>query len=444
MMREKSNPLLSALILTVISILACSAPRTVTPPSPTATLGLATLTPEPPTPSPEPATAAPPTTAPPTPTLEPEPTRIRFEPGATAATVTGSVEQNGVERYVLRASAGQTMETTVTSPRHDLLLDIWGADGAVLKRQAAGGDHWRGVLPSTQDYFINLVSTGAETNYELTVIVRARIQFEPGATSTTVEGGVEPNGARHYVLRASAGQIMEVSLVPPEAASRGDILLAIKGADGTVLKRESDSKAIWSGELPATQDYFVDVASAGEGMSYELLVTISSTNPTTGWKIYHNEEHGIEIEYPADFVVDAINCPTAAVGGEVVESFRLMGSEYYSGTNLSNACVIVGLKRGEEASSTCLEPRGVGEEQQGEEEINGITFRKFSSTEAAAGNIYETVSYRTTHGESCYEIALLMHSGNIGAYPEGAVTEFDREIVLERMSQVLSTFKFLE
>jgi hypothetical protein len=257
-------------------------PPTSTPVSATPTPEPPTSTPEPPTPTPEPPTSTPvpatPTPEPPTPTATPETTRIQFEPGTTSATVTGSIEQNDIEHYVLRALAGQTMEVFITSLHNDVLLDVLGADGTVLKRHPVGQPYWRGELPSTQDYFINAVSVGGETDYTLAVIIRARIQFEPGATSATVTGSIKQGDVEHYVLRALAGQTMEVVITSPN----NDVLLDVLGADGTVLKRHAVGQPYWRGELPSTQDYFINAVSVGGETSYALTVTIGAleTEPT--------------------------------------------------------------------------------------------------------------------------------------------------------------------
>ena len=278
---KKSMLLLLSLSSIAVPILACSVsqvttpiPATATPELPTPTPELPAATPEPPTPTPEPPTSTP---EPPAPTAEPEPTstRIQFEPGATSATVGGSIEQNSVERYVLRASAGQIMDVTITSLNSDVLLDVWGADGTVLKRSADGMAYWRGELPSTQDYFIEAVSVGNGTDYGLTVVIRARIQFESGATSATVTGHIGPNDIQHYVLRALAGQTMEVVIT----SLNNDVLLTIYGADGVVLKRSAVGDPYWQGELPSTQDYLINAVSVGNETDYELAVTISALEP---------------------------------------------------------------------------------------------------------------------------------------------------------------------
>lgn len=102
--------------------------------------------------------------------LEPEATRIQFEPGATSATVTGYLGQYDSAPYVLRAFAGQRMEVEITSP-NKVVLSIWADDWTVLKSYAVGGACWVGSLPSTQDYFISVSSVGKETSYELFVAI---------------------------------------------------------------------------------------------------------------------------------------------------------------------------------------------------------------------------------------------------------------------------------
>lgn len=209
------------------------------------------------------------------------PTRIQFAPGAASATLTGYLWSNAVDRYVLRALAGQTMEVMVTSPNSDVLLSIWGADGTVLKRHVDGGAYWADPLPATQDYYIEVLSSGGATSYALTVRISplepeaTRIQFPPGTSSTTLTGHVEERDIDRYVLRALAGQTMEVVITSPN----NDVLLTIVGADGVPLKRYVDGSAEWRGQLYATQDYFIEAVSVGGGTNYQLAVWISPLGP---------------------------------------------------------------------------------------------------------------------------------------------------------------------
>jgi hypothetical protein len=226
-------------------------------------------------------TSLPPTATPhpPTPTVEPEPTRIRFEPGATSSTVAGHIGQNGIQRYVLRALAGQTMEVRITSPDNDVLLDIWGADGTVLKRHAVGESYWAGPLPATQDYFIGAVSVGGETNYLLTVTISAlepeptRIQFSPGATSAAIQASLEPGVPDRYALRALQGQSMEIRV-----SSSASIDIMVQGQDGSFWSAPGPGGALSIEALPATQDYIITLAlpaPVAGAVNYTVEVSVS-------------------------------------------------------------------------------------------------------------------------------------------------------------------------
>ena len=235
-------------------------PTVTEPPSPAAT-----STPLPPLSTP---------TLPPAPTSPPT-TRIQFQPGATSGIVRGDLEQHSSHTYVLGASGGQTMEITTISTT-PVNLAIWGEDGAVLKSGHDDSPDWQGNLPSTQDYFLRISSGVDQASYDMRVTIFARIQFDPGASSTMLSGVLErvgPGGvefAGGYVLRASAGQTMEVVVTSPSS----DVLLSIVGEDGVPLKRYVDGETQWQGVLHATQDYFLHLVSAGGDTSFTLQFTI--------------------------------------------------------------------------------------------------------------------------------------------------------------------------
>ena len=252
-----------------------------------------TGTPESPTPTPQPPTATPPPTStpfvPPTPT--PTPIRIQFAPGSVSATVPGQIvrsQPDGVEigqAYVLRALAGQTMEVRISSPHHDVLLEIVGADGVPLKRYVDGRSDWRGTLLITQDYYIYPISVGGSTSFELYVWVSPlqppgpiRIQFAPGATSATVRGQIartQPGDAefgREYIVRVLGSQTMEVRITSPH----DDVLLSIRSADGMPIKRYIDGRADWRGVIPSTQDYIITPVSVGGSTDFEVYVWIGA------------------------------------------------------------------------------------------------------------------------------------------------------------------------
>ena len=100
----------------------------------------------------------------------PTPERIKFQSGATSATVTGHLQASGSRQYVLAASAGQTMKVDLSFTKGKAILAIWGADGDVLLSDHAEATHFEGVLPKTQDYNILLKGRpDGETDYSMKV-----------------------------------------------------------------------------------------------------------------------------------------------------------------------------------------------------------------------------------------------------------------------------------
>ncbi len=216
----------------------------------------------------------------PTPVPQPTSQRIQFPSGGSSATVQGSLGQDGVDRWLLRAQAGQTLSAVLSANNGQAMLVIWGADGTVLLSDHAGATQWSGSLPSTQDYIIDVHNWGAATGYALTVTVPPaprpqpapqRIRFARGATYATVQGVVESGGARSYILGAAAGQTLSAAL----SADSPQAYITISGADGAVLISDHAGATRWSGPLPSTQDYIITVLNSGPSSTgYSLLVTI--------------------------------------------------------------------------------------------------------------------------------------------------------------------------
>ena len=286
-MRSHRMLLFSSLILLAVIVTACGGttalpatapPATPTPvPSPSPT-GVPPTSP-PPTSPPPTTTPVPPTTTPvpptTTPVAEPPPTRIAFVSGATSALVEGTVQPGAINRYVLKASAGQTMRVYLSPYQPvDLLMAIWGADGDVLLSGHVKTDQWSGVLRTTQDYFISVTTADGSTavSYALQVIIPERIQFAAGTTSALVSGGAPAGGGHNYVLSAMGGQTMTVHL----GVTQGLGLIIIWGADGTVLISDHAEATDWTGVLPSTQDYYIDVRAAADkpALAYTLEVSI--------------------------------------------------------------------------------------------------------------------------------------------------------------------------
>lgn len=132
----------------------------------------------------------------------------------------------------------------------------------------------------------NAQSQNSENNEEIPESVipieseLQRVQFEQGEYSKEITSNLLPGAIDHYVLTAGAEQKFETNIYPPGVAT-----VVITGADGTVLKSDLNNVSNWTGVIPSTQDYFIDVTSiVGIETKYSITISIPPLTPiaTTG------------------------------------------------------------------------------------------------------------------------------------------------------------------
>lgn len=101
-----------------------------------------------------------------------------------------------------------------------------------------------------------------------------RVAFAHGMTSATLSGQV--GEGRDYVLGAKAGQTMTVAL-----KSTPDVYFNVMapGNDTAIVNTSITGETTWSGKLPATGDYIVQVyqmrAAVRQGKNPKYAVTFT-------------------------------------------------------------------------------------------------------------------------------------------------------------------------
>ncbi|MCB0113796.1 MAG: LysM peptidoglycan-binding domain-containing protein [Caldilineaceae bacterium] len=100
---------------------------------------------------------------------------------------------------------------------------------------------------------------------------RERIQFAPGGISATVRGYATAIAPKRYVLRAAAGQTMTLNL-SAQSVFAGITLIDPNGRH--LIGGEYRSQQ-WTGLLPLSGDYIVEVLNGGQGgVDFSLTVTV--------------------------------------------------------------------------------------------------------------------------------------------------------------------------
>ena len=97
--------------------------------------------------------------------------RIRFDRGRTTKVIRDSVVRGTRDRYLLRASRGQTMIVHITSLEENAVFDVYPTGGQPLDGAQETTD-WTGELPRSGDYVIEVGGTRGNASYTLEVTIR--------------------------------------------------------------------------------------------------------------------------------------------------------------------------------------------------------------------------------------------------------------------------------
>ena len=222
--------------------------------------------------------------------------RIEFAPGTDSATIEDGVVLGTTNRYHLRAGAGQTMAIALESVEANAVFSVFAPDQTLISN--SGVTTFAGTLPTSGDYLVEVAAVRGNATYRMDVQivgpfpvtpspvgVERRVEFEPGTDHGFVEGGIVLGTADRFVLRASAGQSMSISVVSLE----DNAVVRVYGPEGGELPGGGGD---WfSGTLPADGDYVVEVTSVHGNATYAAIIQI--TGPT-GQNVYGGSVERIE------------------------------------------------------------------------------------------------------------------------------------------------------
>ncbi len=206
--------------------------------------------------------------------------KITIAPGTTASVMQGTIDgPEQVVTYSLEGKQSQPVILILSSPNNDLTLGIYEPDGRVLLDPKNKPTRWQGLLPRTEVYTIRVFAGALKEEYSLTAKVAQLVNFAPTASSVTVKGSTARGYVFSYAMNLNANQTMSASLDVPGGAAHLDIFGLSTGS----FLNSVENAATWTGILPQTQAYVVEVIpDNGDVVDYSLVVSV---NPTTGANI---------------------------------------------------------------------------------------------------------------------------------------------------------------
>jgi hypothetical protein len=265
------------------------------------------------------------------------------------------------------------------------------------------------------------------------------LQFGPNGTYVDVIDSIQGGDSKTYSVRAMKGQMMSVSIHQNEETAWTYITMRVVGADGSVLC--AGECEFWRGALPATQDYFVTITPSADASDFVMRLAINPLDAETQSFLYENKYRNASVSY-SDLFAPAVfpGAPMYRIPPEL--SLRYIDTQSYEKTNLIEAYLLFGSSTDAQVLAACTEPitLDAGERVTGDRLIGGVSFTKTESSGVGAGNVYEQIHYRAVAAGTCFEFTYFIHYGNISNYDPAAVTEFDREALLQKFDDVLSTF----
>ena len=179
-----------------------------------------------------------------------------------------------------------------------------------------------------------------------------------------------------------------------------------------------------------------------ESITTPATSSVSPTQPQNEeWGSYSSARYGWSIDYPTGTNPNEKYVYTSLGEGKEVSGISFaFPQKFYQGTNLSNDTSVIVLRKDNLAVCTpeafTLEPV----EQTAHVTVSGISWSMIKTSGAGAGNFYEETSYTTGDPHACYNVRLFLHSTNIGNYPPGVVTAFDRSGVETIFAHMLQSF----
>lgn len=160
-------------------------------------------------------------------------------------------------------------------------------DEALCSNDEPIGVCFENLTPEQIVYTVELTCTWDESEYESCIscfdeeqlmdLEPIEICFKLDDDSVSVSGEVSAGGSEYYTFIALKDQEMQVNLFDPDGApiAADTAVLAIWGADGTVLISSGAEAVSWEGQLSSTQEYLIEVLSiAAEPVAYTMEVTI--------------------------------------------------------------------------------------------------------------------------------------------------------------------------
>ncbi len=272
--------------------------------------------------------------------------------------------------------------------------------------------------------------------YELVLVPAAQLVAVSGSTSgsTTTVSYYCDEGA----LQVGYGSSSVAVLFPNGAWEALPQVIAASG-----IRYEASSTVFWS----KGENAFVTV----DGTSTFNNCVAGTVTTSGAMATYTDATKLFSFSYPSQFTLSGGSVgysqdwmQEATTSGMLLAKVAVPGS-YQPNTNFADSQFTVGVSADPSAVAGCATQEGVNAASSTKVTINNTPYTKLQYAGAAAGNRYDTTSYRTLRDGECYAIEYVIHSLSIGNFPPGSGIEpFDQTTVQNTFDTMARSFRFLQ
>jgi hypothetical protein len=191
-------------------------------------------------------------------------TSVQFDKGKTSKSYKNTISKGNRQTYTLNAAAGQELSVKIISTSGKAVFEVFDPSGTDMMGYSMlelideplkqSGNH-KVVVTSeaaSSEYSIQFDIKGGATSPGTTPVPSSAtktVKFNKGSSSASYSNNLSSGSNHKYILGASAGQTMTVSV-------SGGAEFGIYAPDGTTVVKVTKS---YSGPLPANGNYEIEV-----------------------------------------------------------------------------------------------------------------------------------------------------------------------------------------
>jgi membrane-bound inhibitor of C-type lysozyme len=164
---------------------------------------------------------------------------------------------------------------------------------------------------------------------------------------------------------------------------------------------------------------------ASQDQTYMGCIVVSPDTSGTLTQIYATSTLGFSLRFPAGYVLDGAYAYTEMGPGTAIKGVKVtIPAQATTGTNLSKD-TYVSVEELPNAA-TCSADLFVDGGKASSFSDSGVDYSVATTSGAGAGNLYDEAVFAIPGSSPCTAVRYFIHSTQVGNYPAGTVTQFDR------------------